>query len=257
MTTTKRLFTIFCVTTIFGLAAVTWLRVLTHASPSQSVHPVTIVYQRVSYSDKVPIQPSFARTEIEGARSDGSLALAALQPRDHDHPAFYERAVTDISQGRHVLVDPFTESTTTYPSKKLVEKIRRKPADSCPGKPGEKILGYESLAELATLTRTTAIGKTATTITTWRAPELDCAMLRQETRTVKPDGHVLFQVISATMVTPGEPPAWLFEVARGYTERSPNGVSAETAKRMGLNPPPLMPGRDDAYNEANKAISAP
>lgn len=256
MTTTKRLFLIACVIAVFGLAGVTWVQVLIHASSAQSIHPVTIIYQRLSLSDKVPGQPHFARTEVTGVRSDGSVARAVFQPRARDHAAFYERAVTDVSQGRHILVDPFTESTTTYPSQKLVDRIRRKPANSCPGQPGDKIFGYETMSEVKTVTTNTAKGTTATTTTTSRAPQLNCAMLRQETRTVKADGRVLFQVISATMVTPGEPPAWLFEVPSNYTERSPSAVNAETSSKLGFNFP-QRPGLDEIYNEANKPKSAP
>jgi hypothetical protein len=258
MTATKRVFLIGCVIAVFALGGMTWLRVLTHASPSENskVNPVTIVYQRLSFSDSVPTQPKFTRTEIEAIRSDGSVARAVFQPPVQDHAAFYERAVTDVGQGRHTLVDPFTESITTYPSQELVNRIRRKPANSCPGQAGEKVLGYETVSEVKTLTTNPRAGKTVTTVTTWRAPQLDCVMLRQETRTVRADGRILLQIISATVVTPGEPPAWFFEIPSDYTERSSSAVRSETSSMLGSELPE-RPGLDAAYIEANRPKPGP
>lgn len=247
MTTPKRLFLIIVTVTIFVFAGATWLRVMTQEAPS--VHPVTILYQRTSFSDKTTFQPTFAQTQILGIRADGSVARAVFQPHVRDHAAFYERAVTDVAHGRHILVDPFTESTTTYPSADIVQRIRWKPANSCPGQRDEKVLGYETFSEVKTLAHKAPGG--STTVTTWRAPELDCAMLRQESKMAKANGRVLFQTIAATLVTRGDPPAWLFEIPRDYTERSPSAVDSEAAVRLGSNVPARR-SLEEAYNEANR-----
>lgn len=211
-----------------------------------AIQPVTITYSEVHYGQQGSEAPNFTRTEIVGVRSDGSVSRATFHGATGEHPAYFILKITEPSQGKHVVVDQFTESTTTYASPGLVDQYRIKPASACPGQPGDPILGFATFVEEKTL----KVPGNGAGVKAWRAPRLNCLPLREEIVRTRGGGTSSLQVTSAISITLGEPGAWLFDIPRGYTERTPNEVLAEAAKKAGRPAPPAAPGLDAVYSGA-------
>src|SRR5580765_2091450 len=184
---------------LFSLGGGIWLHTL--SSPSPAVHPVTIVYQRTIFPEETSTNASFMRTETLGVRSDGSVSRAHLKAATPTHPAYNTLLITDVPSDRHIIVDQFTESTTTYTSQGIVRGHQVRPVTSCLGNAGDSILGFATVVE----EKGSEFPDRHILNKYWRAPTLNCLPLREEHR-VSFSGHkTSLQVLSATAVTLGEP----------------------------------------------------
>ena len=217
------------------------------ASAASTIKPVTIVYQRTIFPDGSPANISFSRTETLGIRDDGSVSRADWKPATAGHPAYSTLLITDVASGKYTIVDPFTESRTTYRSPGMAEHHRVKPASTCPGTAGEQILGFETVVE----DKTSSFPDRRLTIRYWRAPHLNCLPLREEDRTMLfKTGKQSLQVLNATSITLDEPSASMFEVPSVYTERTPSEVMAESSRKLGRNPLPPNANLDKVYADS-------
>jgi hypothetical protein len=233
----------------FSVGGFMWLR--PQAGPTSIIQPAVVAYQRTIFQDETSARITFARTEILGVRADESVSRADLKNPAGNHSVYYTLLITDVRTGRHTVVDPLTESKTTYPSKAMIDQFHLKPANSCPGQSGGEILGFPVVLENKSVT----FPDRNLTIKYWRAPALNCLPLREEHRLSHANGKGSFEVLTAIKVTLGEPPTWMFEIPAAYTERTPSQVFAESAKRLGHSP--LLPNEavGKVYEEAQGAAS--
>src|ERR1700751_2926508 len=84
--------------------------------------------------------------------------------------------ITDLPNGRHVVVDHRTRPITTYTGAGIVQQNAIKPGGGCAGSTTDVMLGYATLLEDKTL----SLGDRSTRVQTWRAPDLNCLISRQE-----------------------------------------------------------------------------
>lgn len=234
---------------LLAAASFTFLGVafVLHGSNAQvspkTIQPVTITYQEVQYRPDSRM-PGLAFTTMLGVRSDGSFSRARYHQPTPDQAAYFTLQITDVPRAQHIVVDPFTKSLSTvaYDSSQLAS-VRIHPADSCPGAPGEPMAGYpttivEKQIDIATIHLVTK---------KWRSAKLDCLVLREESQVKWRTGKTSLKVLTATLVTPGAPADWMFQVPAGYTERSPNQILAEAVRKKGLHPLPWDPQLDENY----------
>jgi hypothetical protein len=196
--------------------------------------------------------PWFSFTETVAVRRDGSHVKARHISSPADGKIVYRLAITDTSSRRTVVVDPLTESLSTRPlQQKVADKLMVKATSSCPGQPTGKLLGFNVNLEETHKTE----GNFKRDVRTWASPDLDCFPLRQETHFVAEDGKEDFSVRSVSLLTQGDPPAWLFTVPTSYVERSPTQMLAEQARRYPQRYSPPDPSThvlDDVYNAAQQ-----
>jgi hypothetical protein len=221
------------VITIAGCVAVL---LYAHSTAETRVQPFTVVYSRSNYSPVNSENPTNVAHETLAIRSDGAFVKSNSTLDSHGH---FPLAKGVTLADRYVLVDPVTESTTTYgPVKSLV-----KPTNNCGGNSGENILGYRT--ELTTREENIKDG-TRITVRESQAPALNCIPLRQEI-VVEPGEGGNFRVVrAAEVVTEGEPSAELFTIPASYQERSPATLIAEHGKKMG-GKTTIHPAIEDVY----------
>ena len=139
------------------------------------------------------------------------------------------------------MVDPFTESMSTWAlSDEEVRHFRTK--HDCLGttehqsielspSPGT-ILGYRVVKKITT--PPTPIDGRFMRFEGWVATGLDCYQLRSTildvTDPTAPVTRTQFEVVE---IIPGEPDGDLFDIPAGYTERSPEDIEREIARRKG------------------------
>jgi hypothetical protein len=170
--------------------------------------------------------PWLVQTEIVGVRNDGSSVMARKTLHPTTGADVYLRRVTDVSNKKMVVVNPLTESLTTYPLGKTIERERIKPTTGCPGEPAGEMLGYPVTLERK---RTDSDG-VQTNLQAWRSPALDCVPMREESRLVK-DGVESVKVSKITGIVQGQPEEWLFDIPSTYAEKTPTEVFVEQARR--------------------------
>jgi hypothetical protein len=167
---------------------------------SRPAHPFVATY-KIS-SSRATKYRTFA------VRSDGAVMTADWLP-DADGHILTARAIE--LRDRYVVVEPMTQSTSTYkPYKPMIAAL-----PDCGGTPDETILGYP--------TEVTQQGRT----TRWLAVDLNCVPLREHA--VRDGREVSREAISVTL---GEPPAEYFQVPSGYQERGPADLNLEFARKF-------------------------
>jgi hypothetical protein len=199
--------------------------------------------------------PWFKFTDTVAVRKDGSHVNARHVTSPADGKTVYRLSITDIPSRRTVVVDPLSESLSTRPlQQKSVDRLEIKATSSCPGQPAGKLLGFNVNLEE---THKTYPGTPTFTrhVRTWASPDQDCFPLRQETHSVSDDGNEDFAVRSVSLLTQGDPPAWLFAIPTEYVERAPTEMFAEQARRYPQRysqPDPSTHALDEVYNAAQK-----
>lgn len=219
---------------------------------SPRVRPATITYQRVFFRSSVDQPPRFTLTEILGVRSDGSTSRVRLIPPANGAPQRYNLKIADISASRLTIVDAITRSKTTYPAANVVAQYTVKPANSCAGNQGDRILGYATMMEDENRSVEAPVTAAATSrIRVWRAPDLNCLPLREEHWWIDSSNkETLSMVVTATIVMPGEPATWMFDIPADYTERSPGEVFRQNSITRGTPQQPSPTGLDEIYSDS-------
>ena len=179
---------------------------------------------------------------VEAYKSDGSWATKLqrhVQIPGRPAESHKIRTIMDLSARQRVMVDPFTESKFTMAlSDEEVRHLRTKhdcystrenqSIDLNP--PEETILGYRVVKKI----ETTPIDGEFMRFEVWVAPELNCYQLRSTILDVTdPNAPVILTQVEAVEIIPGEPDGSMFETPSGFTERSPEDIEREIARRKG------------------------
>ena len=162
------------------------------------------------------------------------------------------------------MIDPFTESMSTWAlSDEEVRHFRTK--HDCLGKTEHQsielspqvgtILGYRVVKKITT--PPTPIDGRFMRFEGWVATALDCYQLRSTildvTAPTAPVTRTQFEVVE---IIPGEPDGDLFDIPAGYTERSPEDIEREVARRKG-EPFELSHGVEVQTREYHQRRSSP
>lgn len=180
-------------------------------------------------------------------KADGSSAIA-YRRESPGHVWMDIRVVRDLSAGKAITVDPFTDSLITYPlsarsvvfyhnrSRALTFLPMRTECTSAPANtPHSTILGYAVVQLQRTMGFPGAPG-TQVQDEAWEAPELGCFPLEETHTLTNPDGLTHKFVRLALSVVPGSPSPALFEIPSNYAERPPSQVFAAFARRYPSSP---------------------
>ena len=148
------------------------------------------------------------------------------------------RAIIEVPKRTRTVVDPITESTTTY----HLTPTDVKQTDCAKWYPGlssgsallgrEQILGREVL-HVKVDTRTRNNGQDGIYRESWIAPALGCIALKEVTSMYDQAKVKAYQVTEVESIKEGEPDAKLFNIPGNYTERPPSAVFQENARRTG------------------------
>lgn len=205
--------------TAITMAALAGVAKTYHAQVFPTIHPFSVTYKVLS-SGSAQDEPKLQAYRVLAARSDGTVMMANSLPDGNGH-IHTSRALQ--LKDRYVVVDPLTESVSTYePYKPLIVATQ-----DCGGKADSPILGYS--IEKTSQTVTSKSGQSMT-VERWLAIDLDCIPLREYSiSTSKLDQMV--NVEEAISVTPGEPPMEYFDITPGYQERGPAAVDREYSTR--------------------------
>ncbi len=180
-------------------------------------------------------QPTRTEVYLRAFRSDGSQVT--IRRGESPHGEWKEvRRILDLTGGKRVSVDQFTESLTTIPlSAGGVSFYRSWPKSECSGRPElpqSTLLGYEVRKVKKDL-------GSGTQLELLMAPALDCFEL-EEHWTFDPAGGPKYRgTRQALYVIEGEPPAALFAIPATYVERAPSQVAAEFVRRFPEHQPPF------------------
>ena len=92
------------------------------------------------------------------------------------------------------------------------------------------ILGYRVVKKIDT----TPIDGRLSRYEEWVAPELNCHLLRlADIDVTDPNAPVIRTQVEVVEIIPGEPDGSMFETPSGFTERSPEDIEREVARRKG------------------------
>jgi hypothetical protein len=161
---------------------------------------------------------------VDAVREDGAHVF--LRESINGSPVGV-KSVTDPNSATRIVVDPATESLTTYHlSKEEVSQLRNIPVD-CIGAEHNSILGFDVYK--STTTTSDEVGQLQ--VESWLAPALNCYPLRNVAILAKKDGSKRRNESQAISVTKGTPDANLFNIPVSYAERPPSQVLAEAARR--------------------------
>jgi hypothetical protein len=144
------------------------------------------------------------------------------------------KSIVDFRRQERIVIDPITESRTTY--LKVGNRYPFREAlqtSDCSGDPTvetDVIAGYRVMRVLKPWRPDEPESKWER----WFAPELGCFALKE---TITHSGGTPSTTREVIFVLRGEPPSSLFEVPSNYTERSPSEVLAEFARRFGKRAP--------------------
>ena len=181
-------------------------------------------------------------SEVEADRIDGSWASNLqrhVQIPGRPAESHEVRKILDLPARRRVTIDPFTESKSTMAlpdewarhfstrhdclSTTEHQSIELNPS------PGA-ILGYRVVKKI----ETTPIDGELMRFEVWVAPELNCYQLRAaDIDVTAPNAPVIRTQVEVLEIMPGEPDGDLFDIPAGLTERSPEDVEREFARRKG------------------------
>jgi len=203
-----------------AVAAATLGVAASHYQSPVSVIPVVIVYHDNALRPGQS-SPSSDRFWTLAVRSDGANMKANSVP---DATGRIQGVKSLQLQDRYVLVDPFTDSTSTYkPYRPIVVGGR-----SCSGKSAGSIL--EHPVEYVREDKPNPSPQRLTE--RWLAADLNCLLLREHLIMTESDGSETQFFREAVSIKPGEPPVEYFEIPSNYEERGPAEVNSEVEKRF-------------------------
>ncbi len=215
------------------------------------VRAFTATVSEEHYADGSPV-PWFTFRDTVAVRKDGSHVNARHVTNPADGKTVYNLSIVDVPSKRTVFVDSVSKSVSTrFLRQDLPGGYRSKPSSSCPGQPAGKLLGLDVNLEETHETDENL----KRDVRTWASTDLNCFPLRQETHFVGEDGREDFAVRSVSLLSIGDPPAWLFAIPTEYVERSPTEMMAEQARRYPQRfsrPDPSTHVLDEVYNAAQK-----
>lgn len=189
-----------------------------------TVHPFLVVY-RDSVTLPDSHQPNNVRYWTTGVRSDGSVVKVNAVPDTTGKFPSVARAIE--FENRYVIVDPSTESITSYkPRQPLIA-----PTKDCGGKDAGSILGYRVELVQDVVRAPKEQSPRSTSRTRWLAINLNCVPLREQIALTDENGKTTNFRRDAVRVNIGEPSAELFDVPPSYQERSPADLNKEFERR--------------------------
>ncbi len=213
------------------LSIATWL--LTRSVFAQTYAPVPVL---VKYAEKKSDYKGERSSESTLAvRADGSQVEAKVI-RSYDGETYTRRTIMDLIEGKKTVIDPITESKTTYVLSDLAVLSKRMPASGCTNfTPDGSLHGYA----VVRLSTPTPVPHGSQRVDAWYAPKLGCVLLKQQFVKTREDGSSVGTVVKeAVQITIGEPPAELFAIPN-YQERPPSAVLEEARRKYSL--PPVNP----------------
>lgn len=179
---------------------------------------------------------------VEAYKSDGSLAINIqrhVQIPGRPAESHEIRKIIDLPARRKITIFPFAESMSTVAlsdegarhlntrhdclSTTEDQSIELSPT------PGT-ILGYRVVKKIDT----TPIDGGVSRYEEWVSPELNCYLLRSvDTDLTDPTAPVIRTQVEVVEIVPGDPDGDLFDIPASFTERSPEDVEREIARREG------------------------
>ncbi len=189
------------------------------------------------------------KLSLQAVRADGSIAT--LVQSSNGIPSRGLRVVSDLPHSSRVLIDPLSQSRSTYRWSARSVQAERDPSGGCAylsGSPSKVILGVT----VRPYKKHWTDGATEFDEQGWIAPTLACYAL-ERSYVVSESGRATARTTTlVTSVSPGDPPAALFDVPAAYTERPPSLLMALRAEKLGQPLPPYLsqtgPVLDQAYN---------
>ncbi len=195
--------------------------------------------------------PIDTETTIFAVRDDGSTAeLHQRNDPTGGQKVFYIKKILDVTGKREVVVDPFSESTVTYPlANKTVAYHAAKPISDCGGTAAGELLGYP-VRRVETTIKSEGPGFDEDRTQLWVSPRLNCFALRREDALIK-GGEVIQRSTESTLtVSEGKPETSFFEIPTTYVERSPSvamGVADRRYPGKGFCAKCSQAKKDEAY----------
>ena len=184
---------------------------------------------------------------VEAYKSDGSWAINLqrhVQIPGRPAESHEIRKILDLPARRNVRIVPFAESMSTVAlSDEEAQHLNTRHArhdclstaehQSIELSPSpETILGYKAVKKIET--PPTPIDGRLTRFEDWVAPELNCYLLRSANIDVTdPTAPVMRTQLEVVEIIPGEPDGDMFDIPAGLTERSPEDIEREIARRKG------------------------
>ncbi len=168
----------------------------------------------------------FRETQTFARRRDGSTV--EVRETVNGQP-FGNKVIIDWAAKKRVVVDPATESKTSYDLAQPVYQ-NSKPAPNCGASPlSGRVLGLD----VARVAGSHSVGGLDRLIARdeWQAPALNCYPLRsvETNRAAEGSGEtVTTEVVSIAL---GDPKPDLFAIPDAFVERSPSQVFAEASRR--------------------------
>ena len=184
-------------------------------------------------------------SEVEAYKSDGSWASNIqrhVQIPGRPAESHEIRKIIDLPARRKVTIFPFAESMSTvalsdegarhlntrHDCLSTRETTEHQSIELSPT-PGT-ILGYRVVKKI----ETTPIDGGLSRYEEWVAPELNCYLLRAaDIDVTDPTAPVMRTQLEVVEIIPGEPDSNMFETPVGFTERSPEDIDREIARRRG------------------------
>lgn len=172
-------------------------------------------------------QKTRQETLLQAVRSDGS-SVTLTNRTFPDGKQYQERTIIDLRNRKRIVIDPATESVTTYSlSAPAIAAIVAK-FTSCRKIQGEKqdINGHAAVHEVV------HTGLSPVVHDRWLALDLNCFPMKQTVLKDAGKPQSTHNEIATISISLGEPDAALFMVPLNYTERSPDEVMAEFRNRF-------------------------
>ena len=193
---------------------------------SPSVRPLVAEYKSTTiHKSQEQSQPVTDpdRFLTMAVRSDGAVMTANTLP---DAGGRIETVRSIQFKDRYVVIDPFTNSISTYkPYKPIIVATQ-----DCQGVRDVQLLGHQT--EVVSKYAKPNVHYPQEGTTKWLAIDLNCISLRE--RYIQDDGSKLVHVNrDAISVQVGEPPAAYFDIPTNYVERGPADIDSEMQKKTG------------------------
>ena len=175
---------------------------------------------------------------VEAYKSDGSWAINLqrhLQIPGRPAESHEIRKILDLPARRRVTIFPFAESKSTMAlsdegARHLNTRHDCLSTSTTEHQSIELILGYRVVKKIDT----TPIDGRLSRYEEWVAPELNCYLLRAaDIDVTDPTAPVMRTQLEVVEIIPGEPDGSMFETPAGLTERSPEDIDREIARRRG------------------------
>lgn len=179
-------------------------------------------------------------------RSDGSTMRGRRLVKPGNRGETEQRTITDLSQGKRILVDGLTDSlSTVFLSQNSVTRAKGRALSACPAvdrSTRSNILGYEVFR----WTYDQHGGGQVFRNEEWLAPDLNCLSLKTTVLAGTSESDLRMSNVEEVIeVKRGEPDASLFAIPSTYSERSPQSVAEEFRHRYPEEPLCLKCGRSD------------